>query len=325
MRAVALDGPVVCLAGGVGGSRLAQGLAQVLEPGQLTLVVNTADDFRHYGLHVSPDLDTVMYSLAGLSDPLRGWGLRDDSRHMLAALRRYGEEAWFQLGDQDLATHILRTHWLGRGMRLTEVTTRLAGALGINHTLLPMSDDPVETRIWTRDEGELDFQTWFVRRRWQPEVRSLRLAGIAQARMSPEVAAALDAAQLVLLAPSNPWLSILPLLALPGLRPRLRRLTAPVVAVTPIIRGAALKGPAGRLMDSLGLVPDAATVARLYRDILTAFVYDASDAQLRIPGICCVGLDTIMDGEAARARLARDILDFCGSRTAPRVSERNGQ
>lgn len=310
---MALTGPVVCLAGGVGGSRLAHGLAQVLEPGQLTIIVNTADDFCHYGLHVSPDLDTVMYTLTGLADPVQGWGLRGDSNGMLAALQRYGEAAWFQLGDQDLATHLLRTHWLAQGQRLTEVTQHLAHALGLKHALLPMSDDPVATRVWTRDEGELDFQTWFVRRRWQPAVRSLRLAGIEQARMTPEVSAALAAAALVLIAPSNPWLSILPVLAVPGLRATLRRAQAPVVAVTPIIRGAALKGPAGKLMAGLGLQPGATTVAQLYSDILDAFVYDERDALPQLPGLRCLGADTIMDTEDARARLARRILDWCRS------------
>ena len=321
---MALTGPVVCLAGGVGGSRLAQGLAQVLAPGQLTLIVNTADDFHHYGLHISPDLDTVMYTLAGLSDPVRGWGLREDSAHMLAALQRYGEAGWFQLGDQDLATHLLRTHWLAQGQRLTEVTARLAAALGLRCALLPMSDDPVATRVWTREEGELDFQTWFVRKRWQPAVRSLRLAGIDQARMSPEVSAALAAAELVLIAPSNPWLSILPILAVPGLRATLRRGRAPVVAVTPIIRGAALKGPAGKLMAGLGLRPAAATVAQLYNDILAAFVYDEQDAPPQLPGLRCLGADTIMNSEDARARLAQEILDWCSSWRVGRVDGRAG-
>ena len=308
---MALNGPVVCLAGGVGGSRLAHGLAQVLPAGQLTLIVNTADDFRHYGLHVSPDLDTVMYTLAGLADPRRGWGLRGDSEQMLAALQRYGEEVWFRLGDQDLATHLLRTTWLAQGMRLTAVTARLAGALGLQHTLLPMSDDPVATRVQTRDEGEMDFQTWFVRRRWRPAVRSLRLEGIEQARMSPEAGAALDAAALILLAPSNPWLSIMPILAVPGMRAALRRGRAPVVAVTPIIRGAALKGPAARLMTDFGLPPGAGSVARLYRDFLAAFVYDERDALPAQPGLRYLAADTVMDTEDARARLAQEILAWC--------------
>lgn len=308
---MALSGPVVCLAGGVGGSRLAHGLAQVLPAGQLTLIVNTADDFRHYGLHVSPDLDTVMYTLAGLSDPRRGWGLRQDSERMLAALERYGEEVWFRLGDQDLATHLLRTTWLAQGVRLTEVTARLARALGLQHALLPMSDDPVATRVQTRDEGDMDFQTWFVRRRWQPAVRSLRLEGIARARMSPEAQAALDAAALIVLAPSNPWLSIMPVLAVPGMRAALRGGRAPVVAVSPIIRGAALKGPAARLMTDFGLPATAASVARLYRDFLAAFVYDECDALPAQPGLRYLAADTVMDTEDARARLAQEILEWC--------------
>lgn len=308
---MALSGPVVCLAGGVGGSRLAHGLAQVLPAGQLTLIVNTADDFRHYGLHVSPDLDTVMYTLAGLADPRRGWGLRQDSERMLAALERYGEEVWFRLGDQDLATHLLRTTWLAQGMRLTAVTARLAGALGLQHALLPMSDDPVATRVQTRDEGDMDFQTWFVRRRWQPVVRSLRLEGIARARMSPEAQAALDAAALIVLAPSNPWLSLMPILAVPGMRAALRRGRAPVVAVTPIVRGAALKGPAARLMRDFGLSATATTVARLYRDFLAAFVYDGRDALPALPGLRYLATDTVMNTEDARARLALEILEWC--------------
>ena len=304
---------------------MAQGLAQVLAPDRLTLIVNTADDFRHYGLHISPDLDTVMYTLAGLSDPVRGWGLQGDSAQMLGALQRYGESGWFRLGDQDLATHLLRTDWLARGMRLTEVTARLAGALGLRHTLLPMCDEPVATRVWTVDEGELDFQDWFVRRRWQPALRSLRLEGVGEARLSPEVRAALEDAGLVIIAPSNPWLSILPILAVPGLRAALRRHSAPVVAVTPIIRGAALKGPAARLMTALGLPSEAATVARLYRDILDAFVYDARDAEPPLPWLRCLGADTVMDTNDARARLAQEILDWCAGWQARSVQERAGR
>ena len=322
---MALSGPAVCLAGGVGGSRLAQGLARVLEPGQLTLVVNTADDFRHYGLQICPDLDTMLYSLAGLADPQRGWGLRDDGARMLGALRRLGETPWFQLGDEDLATHLLRTHWLAGGMRLTEVTARLARALDLRQTLLPMSDDPVATRVLTREEGEMDFQTWFVRRRWRPAVSSLRLAGIADARPSPEVSEALAGAQLVVLAPSNPWLSILPILALPGLRAGLRESRAPVVAVTPIVRGAALKGPAARLMRDFGLRPAAATVAALYRDILDAFVYDERDGVAPPGDLRLLAADTVMDSEAARARLSREILDWCEGWMARRGRERAGR
>ncbi len=319
---MALGGPVVCLAGGVGGSRLAHGLAQVLAPGQLTVIVNTADDFRHYGLRVCPDLDTVMYNLAGLADPQRGWGLRDDSGNMLRALRRLGEEGWFQLGDQDLATQVLRSHWLERGLRLTEVTARLAAALGVEQTLLPMCDEPVATMVQTRGGGELDFQTWFVRERWQPPVRSLRLAGIGRARMTGEVGDALARATLVLLAPSNPWLSILPILAVPGLRAALRQAAAPVVAVTPVIRGAALKGPAARLMADFGLAPAAATVCGLYGDILDAFVYDERDAVLPPAGLRLLGADTVMDNEDARARLAREILDWTATWRPPAVPER---
>ncbi|MDE0610270.1 MAG: 2-phospho-L-lactate transferase [Anaerolineaceae bacterium] len=312
----------MCLAGGVGGSRLAHGLAQVLAPGQLTVIVNTADDFRHYGLRVCPDLDTVMYNLAGLADPQRGWGLRDDSVHMLRALRRLGEEGWFQLGDRDLATQVLRSHWLERGLRLTEVTARLAVALGVEQTLLPMCDEPVATMVQTRGGGELDFQTWFVRERWRPAVRSLRLAGIGRARMTGEVGDALARATLVLLAPSNPWLSILPILAVPGLRAALRQAAAPVVAVTPVIRGAALKGPAARLMADFGLAPAAATVCDLYGDILDAFVYDERDAVPPPAGLRLLGADTVMDNEDARARLAREILDWTATWRPPAVPER---
>ena len=319
---MAIGGPVVCLAGGVGGSRLAHGLAQALAPGQLTVIVNTADDFHHYGLRVCPDLDTVMYNLAGLAEPRRGWGLRGDSGNMLRALRRLGEEGWFQLGDQDLATHLLRSHWLAQGLRLTEVTARLAAALGVDQTLLPMCDEPVATMVQTREGGEMDFQTWFVRERWRPPVRSLRLAGIRRARLTAEVGDALAAATLVLLAPSNPWLSILPILAVPGLRAALRAATAPVVAVTPVIRGAALKGPAARLMADFGLQPTAATVAGLYGDILDAFVYDERDAAPPPAGLRLLGADTVMDDEDARARLAREILDWFAAWRPPPVPER---
>src|SRR5690606_31832707 len=215
---------------GVGGAKLAHGLAQILEPGQLTVIVNTGDDFWHYGLRVCTDLDTVMYTLAGLADPVNGWGIAGDTDYNLQALRRYGEETWFRLADQDLATHLLRTQWLNQGRRLTEITRELATRLGVRHTILPMTDAPVATMVNTVEYGELEFQVYFVKMRWQPVVRSLRLAGIEAAAMSAEVEQAIATADVILFGPSNPWLSIMPILSVPGLRDALIARDVPRVA-----------------------------------------------------------------------------------------------
>lgn len=301
---------VVVLVGGVGGAKLAHGLAQILPPERLTVIVNTADDFWHYGLRVSPDLDTVMYTLSGLVDKSNGWGIAGDTRAMLGALQRYGEQTWFGLGDQDIATHLLRTQMLAAGESLTAITRHLTTALGIRHTVLPMTDAFVATKIDTIERGELDFQVYFVKHRWQPTARGIRFEGIEQAAISDAVARALDAADVILIGPSNPWLSIAPILAVPGLRERLVTRDVPRVALSPIVKGEAIKGPAAKLMAELGYSVSAQTVADYYGAAINGFVYDEQDASLNISGLRTSVFDTIMRTDDDRAVLARKILQW---------------
>lgn len=307
---------VVALAGGVGGAKLAHGLALCLPPEQLSVVVNTGDDFEHLGLHVAPDLDTVMYTLAGLANSATGWGLAGETWNCLGAIRRLGGPDWFALGDHDLATHLVRTQRLGEGQSLTALTSALAQALGVRPQLLPMSDAPVRTLVAT-DEGELAFQDYFVARQCRPRVSGFRFAGLEAAQPTPEVMAALGAANVVVLCPSNPFVSLAPILDLPGVRAALlacRRRGGAVVAVTPIVAGQALKGPAAKMLAELGLEVSAVAVARAYAGLLTGFVLDAADGQLE-PAIRALGTqvlvtDTIMRSEADRQRLAEETLAF---------------
>jgi LPPG:FO 2-phospho-L-lactate transferase len=304
---------VVALAGGVGGAKLAEGLQAVVGD-RLTVIVNTADDTERHGLLVCADLDTVMYTLAGLENPELGWGLAGDTWTAMAALERYGEEGWFRLGDQDLATHVVRTDRLRRGERLTDICRHLQARLGVAATILPMADEPVRTQVRT-DDGWLDFQDYFVRLRQAPEVREVRFAGVEAARPTHEVLAALGAAEVIVIAPSNPIVSVGPILAVPGVRDALagaRARGTSVVAVSGIVGGKALKGPADRMLASLGHESSALGVARLYRGIADTFVLDNIDAALA-PAIEALGFrtvvtDTIMTGDASRARLARAVL-----------------
>lgn len=307
------DPRVVALAGGVGGAKLAEGLqAAVAE--RLTVIVNTADDTERHGLLVCPDHDTVLYTLAGLENETFGWGLAADTWATMAALERYGEAGWFRLGDADLATHIVRTDRLRRGGRLTEVLRELQRALGVAPAILPMTDGPVRTRVRT-DDGWLDFQDYFVRLRQTPEVREVQFAGIEAARPTPEVTAALDAADIVVIAPSNPIVSIGPILAVPGMTELLagaRARGARFTAVSGIIGGKALKGPADRMLASLGHESTALGVARGYAGLIDAFVLDMADEALapevEALGIRPVVTDTIMTDDQSRARLAREVL-----------------
>lgn len=301
---------VVALVGGVGGAKLAAGLVRILPPEQLTIVVNTGDDFWHYGLRICPDLDTVMYTLGGLVDPVNGWGVAGDTTALLDALKRYGEDAWFRLGDQDVATHLLRSEALRNGERLTEVTRQLTNKLGILHPLLPMTDAPVETMIDTVEYGELPFQTYFVRYRWQPTMKALRYAGADHAEASPEVIAALENADAILIAPSNPWLSLAPMLAVKPVRELLLEKNVPRVAVSPIVAGTAIKGPAAKLMAELGYDVSPRSVADFYGDLISGFVYDIQDSNLKISGKKTFMTDTIMRDQADRERLAGQILDW---------------
>jgi LPPG:FO 2-phospho-L-lactate transferase len=301
---------VVVLVGGVGGAKLAYGLAQILPPEQLSIIVNTADDFWLYGLRICPDLDTILYTLSGLVDPVNGWGIANDTTNMLQALQRYGEDTWFGLRDQDIATHLLRTQWLHGGERLTEIMQRLATALGVGHRILPMTDAPVATMVDTVELGELEFQAYFVRHRWQPTVKALRLEGIEAAAMTFEVQDALVAADVILIGPSNPWLSIAPILVVPRLRDTLMKRDIPRVAISPIIGGEAVKGPAAKLMGELGYKVSAQAVAQYYGEVINGFVYDERDAHLTMPLARITTLNSIMTTNADRIFLANSVMNW---------------
>jgi len=311
---------IVALAGGVGGAKLAYGLYRTLGE-RLAVVVNTGDDFEHWGLTICPDLDTVMYNLAGLNHPELGWGLAGETQRALAMMQRYGGESWFGLGDGDLATHLLRTQRLRSGLNLTEVTFELKAALDITAALLPMSDQPVRTLVQT-DEGVLPFQRYFVQRRCEPRLLGLEFDGIDAARPSPQVLAALDRAAAVVLCPSNPYLSLDPILLLPGLAERLRAFAGPVVAVSPIVGGQAIKGPAAKIMAELGVEASALAVAQHIagRIRLDGFVLDAVDAHLA-DAVAALGVtprvtDTIMRDAESKERLAREVLALAAELTA---------
>lgn len=302
---------VVALAGGVGGARLVQGLAALLPPAQLTIIVNTGDDFEHLGLTICPDLDTVLYTLAGLAHPETGWGLAGETFVTLARVAELGGPAWFRLGDRDLATHLVRTHWLRAGFRLTEVMHRLAEAASVLHPLLPMTDDRCRTKVLT-DEGELDFQEYFVHRQWQPRVRGFRWEGGASAQPTPEVLAALAGADLVVFCPSNPFVSLDPILNLPGVREQIAARCA--VAVSPILGGQTVKGPAAKMFRELGVEPSAVAVAEHYRGLLRGFVLDSMDAALAPPvtawGMAAHVMPTLMPGLPERIAVAQGVLEF---------------
>jgi LPPG:FO 2-phospho-L-lactate transferase len=315
-----MTGPVVALCGGVGGAKLAHGLALALPPAELSLIVNTGDDFEHLGLHISPDLDSVTYALAGLSDPVRGWGRADESWRFMETLQRLGGQTWFQLGDRDLALHVERTWRLAQGATLSEVTAHLCQALGIAVRVLPMSDDPVRTRVLTA-QGWLDFQEYFVRRQCQPAVRDFIFAGGAQAQAQPEALAALERGDLraIIICPSNPFVSVEPILAVPQIRTAIQRATAPVIAVTPIIAGKAIKGPAAKMMAELGLEVSAAAVAERYAHLIDGFVIDQADAiSPPPPGVRFFRAATLMSSTDDRLRLAQAVLQAAEVLTADR-------
>ncbi len=306
---------VVALAGGVGGAKLAAGL-QAIVGTDLTVVVNTGDDFERHGLLVCADHDTVMYTLAGIANREWGWGIAGETWNAADQLARYGEETWFRLGDRDLATHVVRTARLRRGERLTDIALHLQRSLGVVARILPMTDAEVRTHVRT-DEGWLEFQEYFVHRHQEPAVHEVRFAGAEAARASRQVGDAFDAADVIVVAPSNPIVSIGPILAVPGVRDAIARARArgvPVAAVSPIIAGHALKGPADRMLVSLGHESSAVGVARLYRDLVDVYVYDETDDPALAPQIEAFGMrvlraPTIMTDDASRAALARLVLD----------------
>lgn len=312
-----MSGHVLALCGGVGGAKLASGLAAVLPPEQLTIVINTGDDFEHVGLSVSPDIDTVVYTLSGLSDEVRGWGVANESWQAIEQLGRLGEPDWFRLGDRDLAMHIARTRRLRAGETLSEITADLAKRLGIAAALVPMSDDPVRTKVETED-GVLDFQRYFVAEQCRPIARAIGFAGAREARPSPGFAAALAREDLgaVIYCPSNPYLSIDPLLSLPGVRQQIAALKAARVAVSPIVSGQAIKGPTAKLMTELGASVDVVGVARHYQGLIDKLIIDEADAaeapRIEGLGIAVQTGPAIMRSQADRIALAKATLAAAG-------------
>ena len=311
---------IVALAGGVGGAKLADGLALILQPGELTVVVNTGDDFEHYGLKISPDLDTVCYTLAGISNPATGWGREGESWRVLAELEKLGGETWFRLGDLDLATHLERTLRLKKGDLLTEITRDFCRKWGIRHTILPMSDDTVSTIVITENE-QLSFQEYFVHRHFQPVVKSFVFEHIQDAKPADGVLEAIGNADMVVICPSNPWVSIDPIVSLPGVREVMKNV--PVVAVSPIIGGTAVKGPAAKMFQELGIVPSAFSVAEHYKDFLDGFVIDEIDAKMeefiQAMGIRTLVTQTLMKNRNDREQLASEIMAYFIDRLVRRI------
>ena len=305
------NGTVVALSGGIGGAKLALGLSRVLPPERVIVVANTGDVFEHLGLAISPDLDTLMYTLAGLSDPERGWGRRDETWTFMAALAALGGETWFQLGDGDLATHVERTRRLAAGETLSRITDNFCRRLGVRGRILPMSEDRVRTRVRTSD-GWLEFQDYFVRRRCAPEVKELAYDGAALAGPNPAFIATLADARLraVVICPSNPYLSVDPILALPGVRAALEACPAPVIAVSPIIGGRAVKGPTAKMMRELGLPSTATAIAQHYDGLIDLFVVDHSEGEISLPNMRVASAAILMSTLADREALATAVLAF---------------
>ena len=301
---------ITALAGGVGGAKLAHGLAQVLAPEDLTVIVNTGDDFEHLGLYICPDLDTVCYTLAGLANSETGWGRAGETWNTIANIEKLGGPAWFQLGDQDIATHLERTRRLKEGQTLSQITRDFSSSWGIAHTILPMTDSPVRTMVNT-EEGELAFQEYFVHRHCEPRVKSFRFDGVEVAEPAPGVREALESADAVVFCPSNPWVSIDPILRVVG------NINKPVIAVSPIIGGKAVKGPAAKMYTELGIEPSALAVAKHYRTILSGFVLDTTDLesenQIKDLSVKTLVTNTLMNQISDRTRLANDVLHFIGS------------
>ncbi len=300
------------LAGGVGAARFLRGLLPLLDPSKLTVIVNTTDDETFFGLHVSPDLDTVTYTLAGAAHRKQGWGLDGDSFRCLEALGRFYDENWFQLGDRDLATHIFRTDALRRGRRLSQVTAEIARRFDVAVRILPMSDDPVRTRISVEGAGTLDFQDYLVRRRARGRVRAIRLAGLAKARPAPGVLSALRRSDAIIIPPSNPFVSILPIVKLRGVRAAIRQSGARIAAVSPLIGGAPVKGPLDRMLRGTGHRVSSTGVAELYRGLASVFVLDRTDGdlapQIERLGMRPVVTDTLMKSPARARKLASRVL-----------------
>lgn len=309
------------LSGGIGGVKLVEGLTELLPGDQLTVICNTGDDLEMWGLHVSPDVDTVLYTLSGLVNRDQGWGVDSDSYQALEMLQRYSEPGWFLLGDRDIGTHLLRTSMLREGRRLTEVTLELAQRLGIGARVMPATDDSVRTFVLTPD-GELDFQTYFVRRRFEPPVEEVRYRGADEALPSPEATAALMSAGTIVIAPSNPVASIGPMLAVRGFRQAMEQARGFRVAVCPLIGGEAVKGPTVPMMEAANFVATPTGVAQAYDGLIDAMVIDRQDVaytpDLEQQGLQVLATDTLMEGFEGRLRLAAEVLDFCAAKAGRR-------
>lgn len=303
---------ILAIAGGVGGAKLADGLQRLLGE-NLTVIVNTGDDFQLHGLHISPDIDTVTYTLSGFANRETGWGVKGDTFNNLEMITQLGGEDWFRIGDRDMATHLLRTQMLHGGYTLTQVTQHLARALGVRAKILPMCNEPVATIVNT-NAGELAFQEYFVHRRWQPVLKSYRFHGVDQSRLTPEVTQAIQTAQAIIFCPSNPFVSIEPILSIRGMRDLIQKARVPKVAVSPIVGGEALKGPAAKMFQELGMEASAYQVAKILRGTVDRFVLDRVDeAQAR--NVKDLGMrvwvtDTVMQDDAGRERLAHEIMDW---------------
>lgn len=321
------DSSVVVLTGGIGGTKLVLGLSHIIAGSRLTAIVNTGDDFVHLGLSICPDLDTLIYTLAGEVNQETGWGCRDETWQFMAALERLGGATWFRIGDRDLATHIMRSNLLSAGETLTDVTGTLRRKLGVRTRVLPMTDSPVRTTVVT-DDGRLDFQHYFVRDRAEPVVRAIDYVGARSAEPSAAVAAALSDPDLgaIIIAPSNPYLSIDPILAVPGLREAVRNAAAPIIAVAPIVAGKAIKGPTAKIMRELAIEPSSAAVAEHYGDLLDGYIVDRQDRNT-VSGMEKLDLrlricDTIMQSNDDKIRLARDTLEFASSLVAENTEQK---
>jgi LPPG:FO 2-phospho-L-lactate transferase len=303
---------LTALAGGIGASKFLLGLAAVIPPEEITIIANTGDDIELFGLRISPDIDTITYTLAGVINEATGWGLTGDTFECLTWLSRYGAAGWFNLGDRDLATHIYRTHELSRGRSLTEVTDHIRRSLGVRSLILPMTDAYTPTRVVT-DEGEMHFQEYFVRRRCEPRIKQIRFDGIESAHPAPGVVSAILEADAVIICPSNPFISIGPILAVPGILDALKRTPAQVIAITPIIGGRALKGPAADMLRDLGHEVSARGVASVYRDFVDVFALDEVDGvfepDIKELGMRVVVTNTVMSALEDKQRLARSVLE----------------
>ncbi len=303
---------IVALAGGVGGAKLAHGFAQILKSQDLTIIVNTGDDFEHLGLSISPDLDTVCYTLAGLANPVTGWGRIDESWNAAENIAKLGGQTWFRLGDRDLGTHLERTARLKKGDRLSAITRDFCRAWGIQHSIIPMTDSPVYTMVNTLEQGDLPFQEYFVHQRCEPTVTGFGFDGVEKALPAPGVLEAINSADAVVICPSNPWVSIDPILTVASIKQACE--TRVVVAVSPIVGGKAIKGPAAKMYQELGIQPSALAVAKHYEDILDGFVFDQVDIALKdkiaLLNIKTLITDSIMKNMEGKKRLAKDVLKF---------------